>query len=194
MSATSASLLERLRSPTDGEAWGRLVALYTPLLEGWLRRERLQPCDIDDLVQEVLGVVVRELPHFEHNRRPGAFRRWLRTILANRLRAHWRERRTRPQGTGDSAWLRRLQEWEDPAGGLSRLWDEEHDRHVVRRLLAEVRTEVAPSTWEAFARVVVGGQDEEAVAAELGLSLNAVFIAKSRVLARLRRLAAGLID
>ncbi len=87
-----------------------------------------------------------------------------------------------------------LEQLEDPDSGLSRLWDEEHDRHVLRRLLELVEAEFTPSTWQAFRRVALEGKDEEAVAAELGLSVHAVFVAKSRVLCRLRREAEGLID
>jgi RNA polymerase sigma-70 factor (ECF subfamily) len=194
MCETSASLLEHLRGEPDGEAWARLVDLYTPLLRGWLGRHGLQACDVEDLVQDVLAVVVRELPHFRHNRRTGAFRRWLRTILVHRLRDFWRARRSRPRPTGGSELLYLLEQLSDPDNDLSRLWDEEHDQYVIRRLLEQIQSEVAPSTWQAFRRVVVEGRDEETVAAELGLSVNAVFIAKSRVLSRLRREADGIFD
>jgi RNA polymerase sigma-70 factor (ECF subfamily) len=194
MSDTSASLLQRLREQPDDDAWRRLVHLYTPLLKGWLGRYGVQPADADDLIQEVLAVVVRELPQFEYNRRAGAFRRWLRTILVHRLRGFWRARQARPTATGDSDPARTLEQLEDPESGLSKLWDQEHDRHVMARLLEQVEPEVTPSTWQAFRRVVLEGRAEEAVAAELGLSVNAVFIAKSRVLARLRREARDLID
>src|SRR5262245_17908686 len=72
IAATSLSLLERLRLRPDADSWQRFVDLYGPLLSGWLRRLGVRPQDAEDLVQEVLGVVVRELPGFEHNRRPGA--------------------------------------------------------------------------------------------------------------------------
>jgi RNA polymerase sigma-70 factor (ECF subfamily) len=194
MSETSASLLERLREQPDGEAWHRLVDLYSPLLRQWLAGYGLQASDVDDLTQEVLAVVVRELPQFQHNQRAGAFRRWLRTIMVNRLRGFWRARQTRPQATGDSDLGRILSELEDPQSALSRQWDLEHDRQVMARLLELVQPQVAPATWQAFRRVVLEGQSEESAAAELGLSVNAVFIAKSRVLARLRREARELID
>ena len=194
MTETSATLLERLRDPADAGAWQRLVQLYTPLLAGWLRRHALQPPDVDDLVQEVLAVVVRELPRFRHNQRAGAFRHWLRTILANRLREFWRAQRARPLATGASDFLRRLEQLEDPDSGLSRLWDEEHDRQVAARLLRLIEPEVTPTTWQAFRRVALEGAAPEAVAAELGLTVNAVFIAKSRVLQRLRRETRGLFD
>jgi RNA polymerase sigma-70 factor (ECF subfamily) len=193
MSATSATLLERLRDRTDAEAWQRLVDLYTPLLTSWLRRYSLQASDVDDLVQEVLAAVVRELPRFEHNRRTGAFRHWLRTILANRLREFWRARRAQPAAARGSDFADLLDQLEDPDSGISHLWDQEHDEHVVRRLLAMIEPQFAPSTWRAFCRVVLEGARPDTTAAELGVSVNAIFIAKSRVLQRLRHEARDLL-
>jgi RNA polymerase sigma-70 factor (ECF subfamily) len=194
MSATSATLLERLRDRSDAEAWQRLVELYTPLLSGWLRRHALQAADVDDLVQEVLAVVAREVPRFRHSGRTGAFRHWLRAILANRLREFWRARQTEPMASGDSNLADMLDQLEDPDSGISRLWDEEHDQHVARRLLAMIEPQFTPSTWQAFHRVVLEGARPDAVAAELGLTVNAVFIAKSRVLQRLREEGRELLD
>jgi RNA polymerase sigma factor (sigma-70 family) len=194
MSATSATLLERLRDRADAEAWQRLVDLYSPLLTGWLRRYALQSADVDDLVQEVLATVARETPQFRHSGRPGAFRHWLRTILANRLREFWRARRLRPAATGDSDFAQMLDQLEDADSGLSHLWEQEHDQHVARRLLAMIEPQFAPSTWQAFRRVVLEGARPDAVAEELGLTVNAVFIAKSRVLQRLRQEARDLLD
>ena len=122
--ATSASLLDQARDRQPA-AWQRLVALYTPLLHCWLTAAGLQPADRDDLSQRILEILVRQLPDFAHNGRPGAFRAWLRGITVNLLREHWRGR---PQAGGDSV----LGQLADPAGGLSRLWDEQHDRHVLR--------------------------------------------------------------
>ena len=84
---TSASLLERLRDPADARAWQRLVDVYTPLIHSWLCRHAVQQPDLDDLTQDVLTVLVHEMPSFRHNERPGAFRYWLRTVTVNRLRA-----------------------------------------------------------------------------------------------------------
>jgi RNA polymerase sigma-70 factor (ECF subfamily) len=194
MSVTSATLLERLRDRNDAEAWRALVDLYTPLLTGWLRRYALQGADVDDLVQEVLGAVAREAPDFRHSGRAGAFRHWLRTILANRLREFWRTQRSQPRGTGDSDFVQMLDQLQDPDSGISHLWDQEHDRHVAGRLLARIEPQFTPSTWLAFRRVVLEEARPDAVAAELGLTVNAVFIAKSRVLQRLRQEARDLLD
>jgi len=194
MSDTSASLLERLGDRADSEAWQRLIILYTPLIRGWVSRHGIRPPDADDLVQEVLGVVVRELPRFRHNGRVGAFRAWLRAISANCLRRSLRTRRLAPDAAGGSDFARFLDQLEDPDGELGRLLDREHDRHIARRLLEWVEPEFQPTTWRAFRRLVLEGDAASAVAADLGLSINAVLIAKSRVLQRLRLMGLGLID
>jgi RNA polymerase sigma-70 factor (ECF subfamily) len=194
MVETSLSLLDALRLHGDAASWQRLVTLYTPLLYGWLRRYDVQECDADDLVQEVFAVLVRELPEFHRNPQVGSFRSWLRTILVNRLRNFWRSRRARPLATGDSALANRLDELADPASELSQLWNREHDRHVVHRALDSVEHEFAPATRQAFRLVVLEGRSEEETATALGISVNAVFIAKSRVMNRLRQEIKGFIE
>jgi RNA polymerase sigma-70 factor (ECF subfamily) len=87
-----------------------------------------------------------------------------------------------------------LDQLEDPSSDLSRRWDQEHDRHVLERLLELIEPDFRPDTWQAFRRQVVDGRSAENVAAELGMSVNAVLIAKSRALSRLRRDAQGLVD
>lgn len=190
MPETSFSLLERLRLTSDAEAWQRLVALYTPLIHAWLRRHAVQPADVEDLTQEVLRSVVRALPDFQHNLRRGAFRRWLRTITVNQLRSFWRGRRSAIGADVEY----RLQQMEDPSSDLSRRWDEEHDRHVLCRLQELIEPEFEPNSWRAFRLVVLEGLSAGEAAAQLGMSVNAVRIAKSRVLSRLRRESSGLID
>src|SRR5712671_6910487 len=88
---TSPSLLDQARG-RHADAWDRLVSLYTPLLDAWLTAAGLQPADREDLTQRVLEILVRQLPDFEHNGRPGAFRAWLRGITVNLLREFWRAR------------------------------------------------------------------------------------------------------
>jgi len=193
LAATPISLLERLRLRADPASWQRLVDLYTPFVAGWLRGQGVQPNDVDDLTQEVLSTLLRELPGFHHDLRPGAFRRWLRGIALNRLRAFRRTRRPLP-AAGAPALQLALEQLEDPESDLSRRWDEEHDRHVIRRLLALLEPDFEPTTWRAFRMVVLEGKSTAEAAAELALSPNAVRIAKSRVLARFRQELEGLID
>lgn len=191
---TSITLLDGLRLRPDADAWNRLVILYTPLIQGWLRRQGLGHADADDLTQEVLAVLMRELPHFQHDGRTGAFRRWLRLITVHRLRDFWRARQARPQAAGGSDFAKLLDQVEDPNSDLSRLWDREHDQHVARGLLAYLEPHFEPNTWCAFRRTVLDGAKAAAVAAELGISVNAVLLAKSRILHRLRQEMRGFTD
>jgi RNA polymerase sigma-70 factor (ECF subfamily) len=194
MTETSLSLLDRLRLNPDAESWQRLVDLYTPLIRGWLRRYSVAMADAEDLTQDVMTTVLRELPGFQHNHRQGAFRNWLRTITVHRLRALWRERHGHAQATGDSDFLQMLDQLEDPKSELSRVWDQQHDHHVARRLMAMVQPQFEPKTWQAFRRTVLDGLKAALVAAELKISVNAVLLAKSRVLSRLRQEMQGLTD
>lgn len=194
MAETSASLLDRLRINPDPSSWQRLVEIYTPLIRGWLRRQGLADHDADDVVQEVLAVVVKKMPQFERQPRTGAFRRWLRSITVNCLRDFWRAQRIRPRATGASDFQQQLAQLEDPDSELSRLWDQEHDRHVTQQLLEMIKPLFTAGTWQAFKRLVLDGLSPDEVATELNVTVNAVFIAKSRVLASLRREGQGLID
>jgi len=187
---TSLSLLDQVREPPGHdaeEAWERLVPIYQSLLQKWLRAAGLQQADRDDLSQRVLEVLVRRLPQFKHNGRPGAFRAWLRSITVNFLREFWRKKPT-PESSSV------LDQLVDPHSDLSMLWDEQHDRHVLHSLLDLVAMEFTDTTWRAFCRLVLDGVPARTVAAELGITTNAVIIAKSRVLARLRQEAGGWLD
>jgi RNA polymerase sigma-70 factor (ECF subfamily) len=194
MNETSLSLLDRAcQDPSDG-SWHRIVDLYTPLLRHWLARLDIQPNDADDLIQEILLTVSRDLRKFAHPGRVGAFRSWLRTILYHRVRDFWRSRRYRPAATGGTSWADQLEQMADDNSDTSREWNLEHDRYVMARLLEQVRPRFEPTTWQAFCRQFFDGERAELVAAALGLSLNSVYVARSRVLSTLRREAAGLID
>jgi RNA polymerase sigma-70 factor (ECF subfamily) len=184
--ATSASLLDQARG-RDALAWNRLVDVYTPLLDVWFTAAGLQPADRDDLTQRVLAILLKQLPDFEHNGRPGAFRAWLRGIVVNLLREFSRARGRIPTATPPDA-------IPDSDADLSRRWEEQHDRHVLHSLMNLVRPEFSGPTWQAFRRLALDDAPARIVAAELGLSVNAVLIAKSRVLSRLRQEARGLVD
>lgn len=194
MDETSLSLLTRLRRSPESESWDRLVELYAPLIRAWLRKYDVQDSDADDLVQEVLLAVSKDLCKFDHGGQPGAFRGWLKAILVNRLRKFWRARDRRPQARGDSDIDARLAQLDDPASEMSQVWNRQHDQYLLRQLLALAEPHFAPNTWKAFCRVALDGSKPDVVAEELGISLNAVVIAKCRVLSRLRQESEGLIE
>ncbi|MBC7821574.1 MAG: RNA polymerase sigma factor [Planctomycetaceae bacterium] len=194
MLETSLSLLDRLRTSPDDADWSRLVEAYAPLMRAWLMRSEVQAADADDLVQEVLLVVHRELPSFQHNQRCGAFRSWLRQIVVHRLRNFWRSRGRLAAVGNDSRLEEQLRQLEDDGSHFSQLWDREHSLAVARKLLELVESRFTETTRLVFRRLVLDGADADTVASETGLSLNAIFTAKSRVLRELRRLGAGLLD
>jgi RNA polymerase sigma-70 factor, ECF subfamily len=193
MDVTRPSLLVRAQAGDEG-AWRDLSDLYRPLLVGWLRYQAVPAGEVDDLVQEILLSVVQNLSAFRHSGQRGAFRSWLRTIAHSRACDFWRARGRRALASGDSGVAEALRQLEDPDSELNRQWDEEHDRYVLRCLLDVMELEFETSTVQAFRRVALEGASSEQVAQELGLSVGAVYIAKSRVLHRLRQHAEGLVE
>ena len=184
---TPASLLERLRRPAEQAAWVRFVELYTPLLYHWARRTGCQEADAADLVQEVLTLLVRKLPEFNYDDHR-SFRAWLRTVAGNCWRnLHRRTRLPAAAGAVDPDDLAAP----EPADAF---WEAEYRRHLVGRIVELMRAEFQPATWKACWECVVGGRPAAEVAAELGMSVGAVYMAKSRVLSRLRRELAGLLE
>jgi len=169
---TSHTLLEQLCNESDAASWERLVELYSPLLRGWIDRYDVQPSDADDLIQDVLIVLMRELPSFRHNQQPGAFRSWLKRIVINRLRNFWRASGRGGAVTGGSDVMCRLDELEDDRSQPSHIWQLEHDQHLTRQLLEIIEPRFTPSTRQAFRRLVLDGADADDVASELGLSLK----------------------
>ena len=194
MATTSLSLLARLRQDPAPHDWQRLDDLYRPLILRWLARLPGLQDEAADLAQEVMLVVVREVGEFER-RREGSFRAWLRMVTVNRVRAYWRERARRPKvglpGGPAEDFLARLA---DPAGDLAAQWDRDHDRQVFDRLLEVVRPDFTAATWDAFRWFAIDGRPAAQVATELGVTENAVLLAKARVLRRLREEAGELID
>ena len=124
MNTTSVSLLDRLRERPDADSWQRFVQLYEPWLRGQLHRYDLERFDVDDILQDVMTVLVKEVAGFRHNGRPGAFRTWLRGITVNRLREFWRERRQLPTAEGSDP-DRILDQLADDHSELSQIRSEE---------------------------------------------------------------------
>ena len=193
MNPTSLSLLDRLKAARpDSSDWNRLHGVYLPLIQKWLGRVPGLGDESADLAQEVLVVVFRKVPRFDRQRE-GSFRAWLRQVTINKVHAHRRKRQRQPIVGLDPAdgFLNGLAE---PNSELAREWDLDHDRHVFQKLQTIVQPDFAPSTWDAFRRFALDGLPAAQVAEELGLSVNAVLLAKSRILKRLREEAGELLD
>jgi RNA polymerase sigma-70 factor (ECF subfamily) len=187
MQTTPSSLLVRLRQPGEQQAWARFVELYAPLLYDWARRFRLQPDDAADLVQDVFVILVRKLPEFVDE--PGKrFRGWLWTVVHNAWRSRLRKAGRGPRA--DPADPDELAAPEAP----SEMEAQEYSRYLISRGLRVVRDDFQPTTWKAFEEHVIAGRPAAEVAAELGVTVNAVHLARSRILRRLRAELAGLLD
>jgi RNA polymerase sigma-70 factor (ECF subfamily) len=187
--STSSSLLQRVKAQ-DQEAWRRLIRLYGPLVDFWLRRTGLQPADAEDIFQEVFRAVARTIGTFNKDQAGGSFRRWLRTITRSKVIDHHRQLGTEPQGIGGSdvqVWWQDLPEDSDTGSG-----DAQEINTLRLRALEMVRADFEERTWQMFWRVTVEGHEAKDVAHDLGVSPSAVRLAKSRVLRRIREQMGGL--
>jgi RNA polymerase sigma-70 factor (ECF subfamily) len=188
MHTTSISLLERLHRLEERAAWEQFVTLYTPLLFFWTRRLGMNETDAADLIQDVFTVLIEKLPDFQYDAGK-SFRAWLRTITYNKWRDFQRRRAADPIRQGSEALP------EMPAPDVSDpFWEQEYRQHLVGQALELMRQEFQPTTWKACWECVVAGRPAGQVAVELGMSVEAVYTAKSRVLRRLRQELRGLLD
>ena len=186
MLSTSPSLLARLADGTDARAWDRFVALYTPLLMRWSGRLGLSEADAADFTQDVIVLLLQHMRGFRYDP-DGSFRAWLKTVLLNVWRKHQRKASRAPKAVGQ------LDEAADTDPGVY-VDEAEHREHLVRRALQIAEGDFEPITWRACVEYLMKGRPADEVAAELGVSVNAVYLAKSRVLRHLRAELAGLID
>ncbi len=173
---TRASLLIRLRDPEDAMAWNLFIDLYAPLIYGFFRRQSVQDADAADLTQDVLTRVSHAIRRLDYDPERGTFRGWLFTVVRNR----WRTWAGRPQLPHENASLD-----EQPAGE-DKAWEQDYRRRLFDWAVDQVKPTVASATWQAFWRTSIDGQGAADVAHELGLSVAAVYMAKSRVLSRIK--------
>jgi RNA polymerase sigma-70 factor (ECF subfamily) len=181
---TRVSLLVRLRDPHDGAAWSQFVDLYTPLVYGYARRQGLQDADAADLTQDVLRAVAGAVGRLEYDPSRGAFRNWLFVLVRHKL-FDWRTAQERRPGGGTAAPQRLLEQYPAP-DDTEEKWDAEWERRLFAWACAQVRRDVTDATWQAFWRTAVEGQSGKRVAFDLGLTPTAVYLARRRVLSRLK--------
>jgi RNA polymerase sigma-70 factor, ECF subfamily len=175
MESTPVSLLVRLARRQDPDAWRRFVALFAPMLHGWVRRAGAGWADADDVLQEAFIVLHRDLPGFER-RGSGSFRAWLRTVVMNR----WRDAlRRQPVAT---CGLDGIDAEDEPEPDT----DDEYRAHLCGRALRLLQTDYPELTWRAFWATVVDGRPVADVAREFGLTPNAIYLSRGRILGRLR--------
>lgn len=185
--STSASLLVRVKQ-ADPEAWRRLAFIYSPLVYQWSRQAGLQASDAADVMQEVFRAVHRKIATFRDDDPASTFRGWLWTVTRNKILDHFRARVGMEDAAGGTTAQGRLAELPDrePASISDGAADSAKSNLPLMRGVELVRAEFEPQTWQAFWRTAVDGVATKDVAGELTMSVNAVRLAKSRVLRRLR--------
>jgi RNA polymerase sigma-70 factor (ECF subfamily) len=124
------------------------------------------------------------LPTFRYDSERGTFRGWLLAVARNLLGRLCRQRQKQPPGGGDPTVQALLQQ--QPAPDEGEQWEQEYRQRLFECAAERVRGDFRPNTWDAFWRTAVGGEDTAAVAESLGMSVGAVYIARTRVLARVR--------
>lgn len=188
MDSTSASLLHRVRNTDDADAWDRFVTLYAPLIYFWAKNRGLGEADRADLVQEVLAVLVNQLPGFQYN--PDLrFRNWLQTITLNKATDLLRRNSTRHVESFDEK-----RDGVVLASDVDLFEERQYREFLLREAKKLVQPEFERNSWLAFTMQVDGGKSASEIAMELGISVNAVRVAKSRVLRRIREELQGLLD
>jgi RNA polymerase sigma-70 factor (ECF subfamily) len=183
---TRHSLLVRLRDPRDAEAWTEFLGIYEPLVYRLARKKGFQDADAMDLSQEVFRSVAAAIERWDPDPGRGSFRAWLFRIARNLMVNFLAGQRRQPRGVGDTDMNRLLEAQPAPSDDDSALFDAEYRAGLFRWAADAIQGEFTASTWQAFWRTAVEAHDVKHVAAELGLSVGAVYIARSRVLARLR--------
>ena len=184
---TRASLLVRLRDGTNHLAWQEFIALYSPVVYGFARKRGLQDADAADLMQDVMRSISSAIGRLDYDRSQGTFRGWLFTITRNKIFNHFSARRIRPQASGDSTTSRLLDSQPDPdsADGAD-TWEMEYQRRLASMAMERIQSEFQAKTWRAFWLTAVEGRAVAETAKEVDLSPGAIYVAKSRVLARLK--------
>jgi RNA polymerase sigma-70 factor (ECF subfamily) len=188
---TSSTLLARVQAQQP-EAWRRLVYLYGPLVVRWCRRAGLQASDAEDVEQEVFKAVFRTIGTFQHQQEGASFRGWLRTIVRSKIVDRARRQSPGGQGQGGSgaqAGLERVPEIPEDSDEVP-----SEELLLFRRAVEMVLETCKEETRQVFLRVAVAGEEPEEVARELGISVNAVYLAQSRVKRRIRVEFDGLLE
>ncbi len=187
MPDTRRSLLVRIRDRGDEPAWREFVEIYEPLVYRLARRKGFQHADAEELTQEALVAVASAIERWDPDPRLGTFRGWLFRIARNMMINFLTRSRPEDRGTGGTGFRHLLEQ--QPASGPDEttLFGEEYRREAFRWAAREIRDDFQSSTWNAFWWTAVDGREIKEVAEALGMSVGAVYAARSRAMVRLKR-------
>ena len=183
---TRASLLVRLKDRSNNAAWHEFVTLYGPVIYGFAKNRGLQDADAADIMQDVLRSAMGAFDRLNYDPAQGSFRGWLFTITRNKVFNSLSSRKGKARGTGDSDAHAQLAAQPDKQPGLEAVWERDYQRQIAAAAMDHIQNEFQPATWQAFLKTAVHGEGAGDVAQDLKMSPGAVYVAKSRVLARLK--------
>ena len=181
---TRKTLLLRLRDPSDQDSWQEFAEIYTPLLFRYCLKRDINKDDAADIIQDVMRSVCLAMHGFEYDPAKGKFKAWLFTALRHAVGRHFRDASKRPVTAKNSGFLRMIEE--TPDENQVRDWDREYQRELLSWAIGKVKPEFADRIWTAFEETAINGKKPKEIGPEIGMSVNSVMVAKSRVLKRLR--------
>jgi RNA polymerase sigma-70 factor (ECF subfamily) len=182
---TRPSLLVRIRDPQDAQSWKLFVELYTPPVLRYCRLRGLQDADAADVTQEVIAQVARSMHSFEYSPERGRFRDWLGTVTRRKVNRFLTTKRLGTAGVGGDDTPEALDNL--AASEVDPEWTAEFNAQILRAALDRVRPLFGPTTWQAFASVWLENRSTAETASEMGVTLEAIYVAKSKVLKRLEQ-------
>jgi RNA polymerase sigma-70 factor (ECF subfamily) len=179
-------LLVRLRDDEDNLAWSQFVEIYAPLVYQYVRRRGVQDADAADVTQETLKTCSQNLGRFKYDPARGTFRAWLFTVVRTRMSNYLSSQRRHPKGRGGSEVNHRLEQHVDKSEDDMHEWTNEYELRLLDWAKDRIRNEFRSQTWKAFDMTAIEGLPAKEVAAKLGMTPGAVYVAKTRVLQRLK--------
>ena len=181
---TRHSLLFRVKDSDDAEAWAQFVDLYGPLIYRFGKRKGLQDADAADLMQDVMQRISQSIKKFEYNPAIGRFRSWLFLIANQSISNLAKKIAKQPRGSGDSNVARLIEE--AASEDEEAVWEDEYRQHLLGWAMEQIKNQFTETTWMAFCRTAIDNRDAQQTADELGMTVGAVYIAKSRVTKKLK--------
>lgn len=182
---TRASLILRLPSSDDADAWTEFASIYEPFVFRFAQRGGLQDADARELVQEVMLSVARAVGRWKPDSTRGRFRTWLFRIARNQLLDILDKRQRQNRMEGSLATFDGLSLLAGDSKAAEHQLHLEHRQELFRWAARRIKSTVRDATWQAFWMTAVEERDIEDVARHLEMTVGAVYIARSRVLARL---------
>ena len=187
MAETSVSFLDSLKADENSDSWREFVDLYAPLIRIWLSGQHVREQERDDVTQEVMSRVATAIDSFDHQQKGATFRGWLYRVTRNLVVDFFRQKENRNVAGADTGLFELLQQ--EPGEEESKEFRIEFQKQIFAIAANQVRGEVKANTWQAFWRTEVENEAVTRVANELGMNAGAIYVARSRVIARLRKVA-----